>query len=72
MAPHHKKVSSHQCKGSNNTHHVCPVCTKEIGAGGSGGTTGAGGSGGSATGAGGNGGSTIGAGGSGALWIYDI
>ena len=29
MAPHHKKVSSHQHKGSNNTHHECPVCTKE-------------------------------------------
>ena len=30
MAPHHKKVSSCQCKGSNNTHHLCPVCTKEL------------------------------------------
>ena len=29
MAPHHKKVSSCQCKGSNDTHHECPVCTKE-------------------------------------------
>ena len=29
MAPHHQKVSSHQCKGSNNTHHECPVCTKK-------------------------------------------
>ena len=29
MAPHHKKVSGCQHKGSNNTHHVCPVCTKE-------------------------------------------
>ena len=29
IAPHHKKVSSCQCKGSNNTHHEYPVCTKE-------------------------------------------
>ena len=30
MAPHHKKISGHNGKGSILTHHVCPVCSKDF------------------------------------------